>query len=169
MHGPDGRGPRGTISLGAVAALIRAVTVVLGFQKFGLPTVLIGLTFAYSGALLYAWRKFDDRRRAGLPGVARTLHIKLTGAMLAVLVLDGLGYLIAVDHVPSTDHIMVTILDDIFVAVAMLTIAVGLVLPGMIAHYVVQVSDAVNRLVTGTLADFVLALKSLGRGDLAGA
>ena len=163
------RAPRGTISLGAVAALIWGVTAVLGFQQFGLPTVLIGLTLAYSGALLYAWRKFDDRRRAGLPGVARTLHIKLTGAMLAVLVLDGLGYLIAVDHVPSTDHIMVTILDDIFVAVAMLTIAVGLVLPGMIAHYVVQVSDAVNRLVTGTLADFVLALKSLGRGDLAGA
>ena len=32
-----------------------------------------------------------DRRRAGLPGIANTLHIKLTGAMLLVLVFDGAG------------------------------------------------------------------------------
>ena len=57
-------------------------------------------------------------------------------------------------------------LEDIFVAVAMLTIAVGMVLPGMIAHSVVQVSQAANRLVTVTLADFVLGMQSLGRGDL---
>ena len=31
--------------------------------------------------------------------IGRTLHLKLTGAMLFVLVLDAVGYLIAVSHV----------------------------------------------------------------------
>ena len=61
-----------------------------------MKTVLFGVLFAYSGSVLYAWRRFSDRRRQGLPGVANTLHIKLTGAMLLVLVFDGAGYLLAV-------------------------------------------------------------------------
>ncbi len=160
------RAPRGTIMLGLAAAVMWGITAILGFQQFGLPTVIVGLTLFFSGAVLFLWRKFDDRRRAGLPGVARTLHIKLTGAMLAVLLLDSVGYLIAVDSVPKGNEALVTVLEDIFVAVAMLTIVVGMVLPGMIAHSVVQVSQAAGQLVRGTLADFVLAMKSLGRGDL---
>ena len=46
------------------------LSAILGFQQFGLPTVLFGLALAYSGAALYAWRVMEDRRRQGLP-VAR--------------------------------------------------------------------------------------------------
>ena len=87
------RAPRGTIMLGVGAAAIWLLSAILGFQQFGLPTVLFGLALAYSGAALYAWRVIEDRLREGLPVVARTLHTKLTGAMLFVLVLDGAGYL----------------------------------------------------------------------------
>jgi signal transduction histidine kinase len=160
------RAPPGTVLLGVSAAMVWGVTAIFGFQQFGLPTVLIGLGFFFSGALLFLWRKFDDRVRAGLPGVAHTLHVKLTGAMLLVLMLDGIGYLIAVNNVPTGNPALVAVLADIFVAVAMLTIAVGMILPGMIAHSVVQVSQAANRLVNVTLAEFVLGMKSLGRGDL---
>ncbi len=160
------RAPRGTILLGVIAAAIWALSAILGFQQFGLPTVLIGLVFAYSGSLLYAWRKFSDRRRAGLPGVGHTLHIKLTGAMLLVLALDGAGYLLAVNSATRANPDRLAALADIFVAVAMLTITVGLVLPGMIAHSAVAVSQAAHRLATGTLADFSRAMQALGRGDL---
>jgi signal transduction histidine kinase len=160
------RAPRGTITLGLAAAVAWAVSAMLGFQQFGLPTVLVGLAFAYSGAALYAWRKFDDRRRMGLPGFARTLHVKLTGAMLLVLMLDGAGYLLAIGNLGSGQHELAAALADFFVAVAMLTITVGLVLPGMIAHSALQVSQAVDRLVKGTLADFSHAMQALGRGDL---
>jgi len=160
------RAPKGLVGLGVVAACIWGVTAILGFQQFGLPTVLIGLVFAYSGAALYAWRKFSDRRKAGLPGIARSLHIKLTGAMLLVLILDGIGYLIAVRSVNPSDLSQLAALEDIFVAVAMLTISVGLVLPGMIAHSAVEVSAAAKRLTAGTLADFSSAMQALGRGDL---
>ena len=160
------RAPRGTLALGLLAAAVWASTVVLGFQQFGLRTVLIGIAFAYSGSALYAWRKYRDRREAGLPGIAATLHLKLTGAMLAVLVLDGIGYLIAVDHVPNRDTALVAMLEDIFVAVAVLTIAVGLILPGMIAHAAVEVSKASERLLQGTLADFTRAMRALAAGDL---
>ena len=78
------------------------MSTVLGFQQFGLPTVLVGLALAYSGSALYAWRAWSDRRRRGLRGVKRSLHIKLTGAMLLVLVLDGAGYLLAVGHVDAS-------------------------------------------------------------------
>jgi len=164
MHRPY-RAPRGTIVLGVLAACTWGVTTILGFQQFGLPTVLAGIGFAYSGSALYAWRKVTDRRKAGLPAIGRTLHLKLTGAMLLVLLLDGAGYLIAVDHVPTTNAGLIAILADIFVAVALLTISVGLILPGMIAHSAVEVSKAADRLVRGTLADFTRAMEALAAGD----
>jgi signal transduction histidine kinase len=163
------RAPRGTIVLGLCAGCVWTLTTLLGFQQFGLPTVLTGIAFAYSGAALYAWRKFADRRKAGLSGIARTLHLKLTGAMLLVLVLDGAGYLIAVHHVPVHDTALLAILADIFVVVALLTIGVGLILPGMIAHSAVEVAKAADKLVRGTLADFTRAMQALAAGDLAAA
>ena len=161
------RAPRGFIAIGLLAAIGWGVSCVLGFQQFGLGTVMVGLAFAYSGAALYACRKFSDRRKQGLPGIARTLHIKLTGAMLLVLVLDGFGYLFAVRNVNTHEAWLLALLADIFVAVAMLTITVGLVLPGMIAHSAVEVSKAARRLTSGTLAEFSRAMESLGRGNLA--
>ncbi|QRX82507.1 amino acid permease [Glaciimonas sp. PAMC28666] len=160
------RAPRGTIKLGLAAAIMWAVSALLGFEQFGLPTVLIGLAFAYSGSLLYMWRRYADRRLAGLPGVARTLHLKLTGAMILVMVLDGTGYLLAVANIPHKQGDMMTVLADIFVAVAMLTIGVGLVLPGMIAHSAVEISDAAKQLASGTLAELSRAMRALGRGDI---
>jgi len=163
------RAPKGTIALGVGAAVAWGISAMLGFQQFGLKTVLIGLAMAYSGSALYAWRKFSDRRKQGLPGVARTLHVKLTGAMLLVLFLDGAGYLIAVQTAAAHAPERLAILSDIFVAVAMLTISAGLILPGMIAHSAVEISKAAHRLVDGVMADFSQAMLALGRGDLAAA
>lgn len=163
------RAPDFMILLGLGAAAVWGLTVVLGFQQFGLPTVLIGLGFAYSGSVLYAWRKFVDRRKAGLPGIGRTLHLKLTGAMLAVLVLDAAGYLLAVSQVPKENAALIAALEDIFVVVALLTFVVGLILPGMIAHSAVEVSKAADRLVNGTMADFTRAMRALASGDLGNA
>ena len=160
------RAPRGTITLGLLAAGAWALSTVLGFQQFGLPTVLAGIAFAYSGSALYAWRKMSDRRKMGLPAIARTLHLKLTGAMLLVLALDAGGYLIAVSHVAREQSALIAALEDIFVVVALLTISVGLILPGTIAHSAVEVSRAAERLVTGTLTDFTRAMRALGAGDL---
>jgi diguanylate cyclase (GGDEF)-like protein len=160
------RAPRGTIMLGVVAACIWLLAAVLGFQQFGLPTVVFGLALAYSGAALYAWRVVEDRLNAGLPAVAQTLHVKLTGAMVAVLVLDGVAYLLAVNTVADGHHELVSVLADIFVVVALLTISVGLVLPGMITYSATEVSKAAKRLTSGTLRQFSQAMGALGRGDL---
>ena len=163
------RAPRGTIILGVGAAAIWLLTAVLGFQQFGLPTVLFGLALAYSGAALYAWRAMEDRHALGLPLLPHTLHLKLTGAMLFVLVLDGAGYFLAIGSVPNADASLIAALEDIFVVVALMTISVGLVMPGMITHSATEVSDAAKRLTSGTLKDFSLAMAALGRGDLAAA
>jgi diguanylate cyclase (GGDEF)-like protein len=127
------RAPRGTIGLGLVAAGTWMVSAILGFEQFGLPTVLIGLLLAYSGGALFAWRKLEDRRRGNLHGIPRSLHVTLTGMMVAVLGLDGGGYLIAIHALAQSDPKIVAGLQDIFVIVAMLTIGAGLALPGMIA------------------------------------
>ena len=162
------RAPRGTIIAGVGAALVWLLTTVLGFEQFGLPTVLFGLGLAYSGAAAFAWRRWRDNR--GRPRrVHRSLHLKLTGAMVAVLVLDGSGYLIAVSSVRPGDAGMISVLQDIFVAVALVTISVGLVLPGMIAHAATQVAEAADQLATGTLADLTRAMEALAEGDLAAA
>jgi diguanylate cyclase (GGDEF)-like protein len=160
------RAPRGLIAAGLGAAGIWFTAAVLGFQQFGMTTVLVGVLFAYSGSVLYAWRRFSDRRRQGLPGVANTLHIKLTGAMLLVLAFDGAGYLLAVTSLPHQGSALVSILEDIFVAVAILSISVGLILPGILAHAMVQVSNAATAMSKGAMANFSKALLALGRGDL---
>jgi PAS domain S-box-containing protein len=158
--------PRGTIMLGLVAAGVWGFAALLGFQQFGLPTVLAGLGLAYAGSALYAARKWADRRREGRRGFTRSLHLKLTGAMLAVLVLDGAGYLLALSKVPAGNAELVTILEDIFVAVGLLSITVGLVLPGVIGHAVGQVSIAAERLASGALAELNRGIHALGAGDL---
>jgi hypothetical protein len=63
------RAPRGSIGLGVAAAVVWGISAVLGFEQFGLPTVILGLASAYAGAGLYAWRKLEDRRRLRLPGI----------------------------------------------------------------------------------------------------
>jgi diguanylate cyclase (GGDEF)-like protein len=160
------RAPRGTIVLGVGAAGVWFAATALGFEQFGLPTVLLSLAMAYAGSLLYAWRRSSDRRRSGTKGVKRSLQLKLTGAMIAVIVLDGAGYLLAVSYVPHSDPALISLLQDIFVAVAMLTVAVGLILPGMIGHAVEQVSASAERLATGTLADLTRAMRALSVGNL---
>ena len=160
------RAPRFTIGLGVAAAGAWAVSTVLGFEQFGLPTVLAGLGFAYAGSVFYALRAWGDRRLEGRRTNFHSLHVKLTGAMLLVLVLDGAGYLIAVRSVPTADHFGRALLEDIFVAVALLTVTVGLVLPGMIAHTAGQVAGAADRLATGMVADLRRAMRALADGDL---
>jgi diguanylate cyclase (GGDEF)-like protein len=159
------RAPRGTIVLGLGAAFCWFVATCLGFEQFGLPTVLLSIVLAYAGSVLYAWRRASDRRRSGVQKIGRSLGFKLTGAMIAVMVLDGAGYLLAVTAVDQADTQLVSLLQDIFVAVAILTISVGLVLPGMISHAVEQVSTAAGRLADGTVADLTRAMEALAAGD----
>ena len=97
------RAPRGTVALGVGAAGVWFAATALGFEQFGLKTVLLSLAMAYAGSLLYLWRRASDRRRSRTKGVKRSLQLKLTGAMIAVVVLDGAGYLLAVSAVPHTD------------------------------------------------------------------
>ncbi len=54
-------------------------------------------------------------------------------------------------------------------AVALVTISVGLVLPGTIAQSAGQVASAARRLATGTLSELTQAMESLAAGDLASA
>ncbi len=161
------RAPRGMITLGVAAAVIWLLSAILGFQQFGLPTVSVRPGFGLFRRR--ALRLACESRigvRAGLPGWRRTLHTKLTGAMLFVLVLDGAGYFMAVNSVTDGHKALMAALEDIFVVVALLTLSVGLVLPGMITHTATEVSDAAKRLTSGMLQEFSHAMAALGRGDL---
>jgi two-component system, sensor histidine kinase len=160
------RARRGMIGLGLLAAFVWLLSTLFGFEQFGLPTVLFAMALAYSGSIFYAWRKWTDNRGSRSNRRMRSMHLKLTGAMLAVLTLDGAGYFVAVQYVDRGQVVLVTVLSDIFVAVALLTISVGLILPGMIAHASRQVAVAADRLATGTLADFTRAMEALASGDL---
>lgn len=160
------RAPRGAIGLGLAAAATWGCSALLGFEQFGLPTVVLGLMMAYSGAGFYALRMLENRRRHGLPGLGHSLHVKLTGSMLLVLALDAAGYILAVKAIPNANEAFVVALEDIFVAVALLTVSVGIVLPGMIAHSANQVSDAAKRLAFGTVRDLASAMDALGQGRL---
>ncbi len=163
------RASRLAINAGVAASFVWLVATVLGFQHYGMPSVLAGVGFAYAGAIFYAWRVLEDRRAAGLGIQLRSLHVKLTGAMVVVLALDGAGYLMAVNSIGEGRPGLKALLEDIFVAVALLTISVGLVLPGIVSHAVGEVARAAGRLASGTLTDLRRGLRALADGDLDGA
>jgi two-component system sensor histidine kinase/response regulator len=52
-----------------------ALTVVFGFQQFGLLAVLAGMAFACSVSMLYGWRKMSDRPKADFPMIGPILHL----------------------------------------------------------------------------------------------
>ena len=157
------------INAGLGAAIVWGTSTVFGFEQYGLGAVIAGIALAYSGAALYSWRRWEDRKLDGRAAMHASLHTKLTGTMIAVLTLDALGYLLAVHHVDVRLVALRTALEDIFVVVALLTITVGLVLPGIITHAAEELADAANRLAKGTLSDFSRAMKALAAGDLDGA
>ena len=86
--------------------------------------------------------------------------------MLMVLSVDAIGYLIAVKSIPGQNTGLIVILKDIFILVALLTIAVGLILPDMIAKGANEISETAKRLAKGTIADFSRAMMAFSRGDL---
>jgi len=155
-----------SIRLGLLAAATWLVATIFGFEQFGLPIVIFGMVLAYSGSLAYSWRVHFDRRHAGVRGPRRSIHFKLTGALLAVLGLDGLGYFIAVSNVRSGDLSLIALLKDLFVTVGLLTIAVGLVLPGTIAHTANQVATAATHMSDGVLNDLTEAIEAFSAGEL---
>jgi len=155
-----------SILLGVAAAVIWLLATILGFEQFGLPIVIFGLALAFSGSLAYAWRAHGDRKRSGARVLRRSIYVKLTGAMLVVLVLDGFGYLIAVDHVSPGNGALAAMLKDVFVVVGLLTISVGLVLPGMVAQAAKQVQSAAQELADGTLAQLTAAMEAMAGDDL---
>jgi signal transduction histidine kinase/HPt (histidine-containing phosphotransfer) domain-containing protein len=158
------RAPRGTILLGMLAATSWGITTIFGFEQFGLPVVVLGVLMGYSGAAFYAWRRLEDRPVTGL--AFKSVHLKLTGAMLTVLALDATGYMVAVSRLANQRSQVTVMLEDIFVAVAMLTIGVGIIVPGMIGHSVAQVNNATQHLVENTLSRFCAAIEALGHGRL---
>ena len=152
----------------SLAAGVWGVSTVLGFQQFGLPTVLVGIgaRLLGLGALRLA-RIWRDRRAPGLPRL-RALAAPQADRRDAARARRSTAPATCSrsTHVDHGRTALVAALEDIFVAVALLTITVGLVLPGMIAHAVGEVAEAADRLATGTLADLTRAMQALGRGDL---
>ena len=85
--------------------------------------------------------------------------------MLAVMTLDGAGYLLAVSSVDAGHPALVSLLQDIFVAVAILTITVGLILPGIIAQAVSRSRTPPRGWPPVRVADLTRAMRALSTGD----
>ena len=76
----------------------------------GLCTVIFGICLAYSGSVLYAWRKWSDHRKSRRRGVPYSLHVKLTAAMMLVMLLDCGGYLLAVRGAQDNGAVAVVVI-----------------------------------------------------------
>ena len=163
------RAPRGTIGLGVAAAIGWLTVVVLGFEQFGLPTMIAALVICSASVGLFGWRSWRDGRGGGAWRSTSSLHARLTLAMLSVGLLDGAGYWIAITYASSRDLVLVTVLKDIFVVVALVTMTVGVVLPGIVSNAIDEIVVGATRLAGGTLAELTRAMQALSRGDLDGA
>ena len=150
---------------GLIAASYWGISAVLGLQAFGMPTVVLAIVVVYSAIALFEVRRWMDKSSGD--GVnAWSLHTKMTAAMTCVLVFDGVGYAIAVNSGRQMGPQLVAVLEDAFVFVTMVSIAIGTVLPGMIAYAAEGIALAASNLATVALPSFSRAMMALGKGDL---
>lgn len=163
------KAPKYAIYLGLISSFAWLLSIVFGFQQYGLATILTGFFMSFLGMGLYAWRTCSDRRAKGLPIVSSGLHVKLTGVMILVLILDGSGYIFAVGNMADRNSSLVVVLEDIFVVVGLLTISVGIIVPSIIVETATEISNAAQRIAKDVVKEFSKALRALGNGDLEGA
>jgi diguanylate cyclase (GGDEF)-like protein len=152
-----------------VAVMVLLASTILGFEQYGLPAVVFGFGLAYSGSLLYVARRWEDRAgstRDWAHSGLQSMHIKLTATLLAVLVIDAAAYLTAVSDIGGDQAALATVLADVFVVVALLTLTLGLILPGVIGHATGQVSRTARDIAGTTLPALTTAMEALGRGEL---
>jgi signal transduction histidine kinase len=163
------KAPKYSLYFGLIASGVWLLSIIFGFQQYGIVTILTGFFISFFGMGLYAWRSCSDRRAKGLPIVSNGLHVKLTGVMILVLILDGSGYIIAVNHLSDQNSALVVVLEDIFVVVALLTISVGIIVPSIVVETATEISSAAQKIAKDVVKEFSKALRALGKGDLEGA
>jgi two-component system, sensor histidine kinase len=154
--------------LGLIPAGTWILATILGFQQFGFITVVIGIAFAFSGSLFLVYRKISNQVCLHKPWFMPSLQIKFIGILFLILTLDSFGYFIAVQYILQleSDTPLVTVLVDIFITVALLTISGGLVIPGAIVTAVDNLAESAINLANTTLLDFSKAMIALGKGNL---
>lgn len=160
------RAPTVFIYLGLCSAFIWICATVLGFRQYGLTGMISGICISFIGIPFYLWRKTSDRMKKGLPVFSSSLHFKLTGLLFCVLVLDAIGYVIAVHSINSSQTETISILEDIFILVALLTLTLGLIIPGRVVHAAEEINEATKRIVHTHLKELSAAMKALGSGQI---
>lgn len=170
FHEPEAyrpyKAPNIAIIFSIVSAAVWLLATILGFEQYGLSTMICGISFAFIGMPLYMIRRYNIRKEQGLKFLATSLNIKLTGCLFAVLVIDAIGYLVAVNTIDSSQSQLVYVLGDIFVIVALFTLSAGLIIPGSIVYATNQVSAAAKRLINVNLRELAQAMDALGSGNL---
>jgi amino acid transporter len=165
------RAPDFFIYAGIACGGLWILSAFFGFQQYGLNAVLFGIFLSYSGLFFYAWRKYSDRLKMGVKSIPNTLQLKLTGMLIFILMINSIGYVMAIqDYISSEkqNQIYAVLLQDIFIIVAFFTITIGITIPGIVAETANEVSKAAHSLTTTTIREFINALKSLAKGDLEG-
>ncbi len=163
------KAPKYSIYLGLISSFFWLLSIIFGFQQYGIVTILTGILLSFLGMGLYAWRCYFDRRAQGLAILSKGLHVKLTGVMILILILDGCGYIFAVAHISDRNSALVVVLEDIFVVVALLTISVGIIVPSIVVETATEISNAAQKIAKDVVKEFSKALRALGKGDLEGA
>jgi signal transduction histidine kinase len=160
--------PQAFVNFSYGFAFLLLTFTILGFQQFGLLAIILGILFAFLGSLFYLCRRGGDRLQRGEPFFVPSLECKLISTMFLLTVVSAVGYLKAIHYIAKegSNPALVVFLTDNFVLVALMTISVGLLVPGITVNLLTKISDAATTLVRGPLRDFSDALISLGQGDL---
>ena len=151
---------------GVAASCVWLLSAVLGFQQFGMPTILCSVIAIYSGIVLYTTRRWKATHLGRQTPVRWSLQTKLTCSLFLFLLLDGAGCLITLYSGAMVPKAAAAMLEDIFVLTAILTLAVNAILPGVISKTAEQIASATEHLANSVLADFSTAMNALSRGEL---
>lgn len=160
------KAPTAFIYLGLCASVIWFLSSIFGFSQYGLKSIIVGILTMFIGLPFYYWRKMSDRIKSKLPISLNYLRSKLTGILFFVLLLDSIGYIVAVNHINPSQTEYISILEDIFILVTLLTLTLGLTIPEMVGHAAAEINEAAKRIVNSNLSELSIAMEALGSGKM---
>lgn len=96
----------------------------------------------------------------------RSLRLRWRAMTALLLAIATAGYWLASQNLPTDNAALADGLRSLFIAGVLVTVALGLMLPGRVARSADEVSDASLRLANGTLTQLRNALRALAAGKL---
>lgn len=151
---------------GLGASFLWILSIIFGYQQYGLLPMLGGVLLVLLGAIPYLYRKIMDTHQSHERISLYSIYVYLPLVFFMLFALNTSGYLLMLLKLPPIKSSMIAALHDIFITVVLLTITLGLWITGSVGYITDEISNAARKLSNTIMPELVKGMKNLGAGLL---